>query len=71
MEHSEKRVYRDSRWRLKVGEKKRVISRSTQFDKEDINLICTLREGNAKCSRIAEGLRQRTEKKCHPRKLEI
>ena len=35
MEHSEKRVCRDSRWRLNVGEKKRVISRSTQFDKED------------------------------------
>ena len=35
MEHSEKRVYRDGRWRLNVGEKKRVISRSTQFDKED------------------------------------
>ena len=35
MEHSEKRVYRDSRWRLNVGEKKRVILRSTQFNKDD------------------------------------
>ena len=41
MEHSEKRVYRDSRWRLNVGEKQRVISRCTQFDKEDKLVSCS------------------------------